>query len=352
MKDREPVLSDLLTIEEHGALRPVSDTKLWQAKVADIRARMVSVIGRAPAAAPPLDLQVHEETATEAYLRRLVSYQVEPGERVRAYLLIPMDYLAHRMRRESWENRGPAVLCLHQTVAVGKKEPVGLAGSKDLAYAHELAERGYICLAPDHLAAGDRIPESGTAFDTSDFYASHPGWSAVGKAVWDAERAVDALLLLPEVDKERIGVIGHSLGGHSAMFAAACDTRIRACVCNCGLTTFAANENRTEWCRTEWYVYVKALRAVFEAGGEAPFDFHEAAALIAPRAFLNISSLTDPIIGTPAAMYELAERVREAYGLLDARQHFATHFHDLGHSFPPDVRELAYGWLDRALAAD
>ena len=349
---RESVLSDLLTMDDVGGGRRVSDGNLWQTKVADIRRRMASVIGRAPAGVPALDLQVHEETATEAYLRRLVSYQVEPGERVRAYLLIPMDYLARHLRREAWENRGPAVLCLHQTVAVGKKEPAGLAGSKDLAYAHELAERGYICLAPDHLAAGDRVANGTKAFDTSAFYARHPEWSAVGKAVWDAERAVDVLLSLPEADKDRIGVIGHSLGGHSALFAAACDTRIRACVCNCGLTTFAANANRMEWCRTEWYVYIKALRAVFESGAEAPFDFHETASLIAPRALLNVSSLTDPIISSPSAMHELAERVRGVYDLLGARQHFATHFHDLGHSFPPDVRELAYGWLDRALTAD
>ena len=59
------------------------------------------------------------------------------------------------------------------------------------------------------------------------------------KAIWNNMRAIDLLQTLPEVDGQRIGCIGHSLGGHNAMFTAAFDTRIQALVSSCGFTSFA-----------------------------------------------------------------------------------------------------------------
>ena len=69
---------------------------------------------------------------------------VEPGSIVYAWLLIP--YGAHN---------APAALCLHQTTQIGKDEPAGLGGKANLHYAAELAERGYVALAPDYPSFGD-----------------------------------------------------------------------------------------------------------------------------------------------------------------------------------------------------
>ncbi len=63
--------------------------------------------------------------------------------------------------------------------------------------------------------------------------------SATVKAVWDNMRAVDLLRSLPEVDPERIGAIGHSLGGHNAIFTAVFDERIKVVVSSCGFTALA-----------------------------------------------------------------------------------------------------------------
>lgn len=333
-------LSDLLTLERDGRAHRITNAAEWQDKRADIRRRIEAVLGRGPETVGPLDPQTHEETRCEGYTRWLVSYQVEADERVRAYLLIP-DGLSFP---------APAALCLHPTVAEGKMEPVGLAGSADKAYAHHLARRGYVTLAPDHVAAGERVSPGSQPYETKAFYDKHPTWSAVGKGIWDAARAVDFLVAQREVDSDRVGVIGHSLGGHSSIFAAAFDERIVACVSNCGLTTFADNPKRTEWCRDRWYVYLPALRPLFLAGLAAPFDMHEMVALVAPRAFLNISSLTDSSCPLSArALQELAVRVREAYELLGAADRFAVYFHDAGHAFPAESRALAYAWLDRHL---
>src|SRR5690606_29056413 len=58
------------------------------------------------------------------------------------------------------------------------------------------------------------------------------------KAIYDNMRAIDYLQSLPGVDGERIGAIGHSLGGHNAIFTAVFEPRIKAVVSSCGFTSF------------------------------------------------------------------------------------------------------------------
>ena len=122
----------------------------------------------------------------------------------------------------------PAVLCLHQTVAIGKDEPVGLGGKPDLRYAMELARRGYVAIVPDYPGFGEY---------KIDVYKMGYA-SASMKAIWNNRRAVDVLCGLEEVDADRIGVIGHSLGGHNAIFTALFEPRIRAVVSSCGFNAF------------------------------------------------------------------------------------------------------------------
>ena len=87
--------------------------------------------------------------------------------------------------------RAPAMLCLHQTTRIGKGEPAGLGGLKNLHYAHELAQRGYVCLVPDYPSFGD--------YDF-DFAATGRLPSGSMKAIWNNIRGVDLLESLPEVD--------------------------------------------------------------------------------------------------------------------------------------------------------
>jgi pimeloyl-ACP methyl ester carboxylesterase len=122
------------------------------------------------------------------------------------------------------------MLCLHQTTRIGKDEPAGLGGRPTLHYAHELASRGYVCVAPDYPSFGDYPYDFRKA---SDRYAS-----GSMKAIWNNLRALDLLETLEEVDPDRIGCIGHSLGAHNAIFTAVFDLRIRAVVSSCGFTAF------------------------------------------------------------------------------------------------------------------
>lgn len=333
-------LSDLLELQTPSGVEQITTPEQWAQRRAQIVATFRSIIGAPPLAVPPpLDSQVHSEHDEGSYIRYRVSYAVDEGERVPAYLLVP----------KGLTTPGPAVYCPHQTTPMGKDQPAGLGHEPQYHYARDLARRGYVTLVPDHLAAGERRAPGLEDYDTSAFYARYPQWSAVGKTIWDGQRALDYLCSRPEVDSKCLGMIGHSLGGHSTVFVAGADERVQCAVSSCGLTTFAGDARRLEWARDHWYIYMPKLRPIFLAGQPAPFDFHELVALIAPRPFLNLTALSDECFASTDEVAELALRVNRVYRLLDAEKCFSCYFHGNRHSFPSEARALAYAWLDRWL---
>src|SRR4051812_39533045 len=106
----------------------------WEARRAAIVKGMEAAMGPLPREKPPLDPKWGEEIKAGKHTRRKVTFQSGKGERVPAWLLIPVGA----------KGKLPAVLCLHQTVAIGKDEPAGLNESEELRYALHLAERGYV----------------------------------------------------------------------------------------------------------------------------------------------------------------------------------------------------------------
>jgi hypothetical protein len=133
-----------------GGPAPVRTTDDWARRREEVLAGMQAVMGRLPGDEKqcPLDMRVEEEADCGTYLRRLVTYASEPGSRVPAYLLVPKAAL------RSEGERFPAVLCLHGTDdVVGHGTVVGLGGKPNRQYAAELAERGYVALAPSYPTA-------------------------------------------------------------------------------------------------------------------------------------------------------------------------------------------------------
>lgn len=288
---------------------------------------------------PPLDLRVHESANVEgAYTRRLVSYSVEADERAHAYLALPASPAAGR----------PGVVVLHGTYEKGKEQAAGLLGNPTKAFLDHLARRGYAVIAPDHFVAGHRVPPEG-AYNTARFHGKHPGWTAVGKFTYEHSIAVDVLESLPEVDGERMGVVGHSLGGQGAYFLAAYDGRVRAAACNCAAPTFRHNPDVLEWSRNRWYVYLKPLRENLLEGRLPAIDMHHIIALIAPRAFLDVSGLNDGNPLTQRQRVLMNMEIMKVYELEGAAENFAFYTHGRGHSVPHESRELLYGWLDAHL---
>jgi acetyl esterase/lipase len=302
----------------------------WAKRREQILAAMQEVMGKLPPDKDkvPLDVEVTAEETTPHYIRKKLTFAAEKDDRVPAWLLIPRER----------KGRLPAVLCLHQTIKIGKDEPAGLGKNPNLRYAHDLAERGYVTLAPDYPGFG----EYRYSFAQSKF----PSGSM--KAVWNNLRAVDLLVSLPEVDPERIGCIGHSLGGHNAMFTAVFDPRLKAIVSNCGFTSFPKyyRGDLTGWTSS---TYMPRIASVYGSRpARMPFDFPEVVAALAPRAFLASAPVRDSNFEV-SGVKDCIASAKAIYELLGVPEKLAANYPDCGHDFPPEARKVAYQWLDRWL---
>ena len=303
----------------------------WAARRRHIVAALERVMGPLPnpARRVALDVKVLEEVKLEGGLvRRKLSYQSDATDRVAAYLFLP---------EAATKSKLPAILCLHQTTRAGKAESAGIVANPK-QYALHLAERGYVTLAPDYPSFG----ESKYDFDPKHGYAS-----GSMKAVWDNVRAVDFLETLPEVDAGRIGVIGHSLGGHNAMFTAVFEPRLRVIVSSCGFTTFR-KDDLPSWTGK---VYMPRIKTEFGTDvAQMPFDFTEVVAAFAPRAFLACAAEQDADFDASGVRDVLAA-ARGVYELHGAAGKLEAYYPKAPHSFPDDARKVAYEFLDRHLRA-
>lgn len=232
------------------------------------------------------------------------------------------------------------MLCLHPTSPLGKDIIAGQGDDPGRSYAVELADRGYVVLAPDYPSFGDYEVVFGGEQDRFV--------SGTMRAIWDNHRAVDLLESLPEVDPNRIGCIGHSLGGHNSLFTAAFDQRLRAVVTSCGFTAFADyyGGNLKGWTSDR---YMPRIRDKFASRPERmPFDFPEVLAMISPRPLFVSAPRGDSnfeVRGVEKCI-EAARPVYELYGQPDALQ---VRYPDAAHSFPDAIRAEVYAWLDRVL---
>ena len=287
---------------------------------------------------PPFDLKVLSSESLPKYERRLIEYSVDKDERVKAYLCVPKPDQGPR----------PGILVLHQTTAEGKRESVGLAGDKSLAFGSELAERGYVTLCPDSITAGERIDRYG-AFDTRGHYLRHPDLSAMGKMLYDAERALDLLIRTDRVDPKRIGAIGHSLGAEEAVMLAAFDERVRAVVASCGWATFEAEKDRSRWARDHWFSYLPKLRPVFLLGRVPHWDWPDVVRLIAPRAYFQHATERDNVFPESKSAYEGTEAARAIWTLYGCPDRLVNVFRSGKHAVGPETKAEMYAWFDRQL---
>src|SRR5439155_18440890 len=119
--------NNLLTYRDpQGHEHPITNPADWDKRRAAILRHMQEVMGPLPdpSRKVPLDMQVSETIKTPHYVRKKLTYAAESNDRVPAFLLIPLER----------KDKLAAVLCLHQTVAIGKGEPVGLGGKPNLRY--------------------------------------------------------------------------------------------------------------------------------------------------------------------------------------------------------------------------
>eukprot|EP01052_Picozoa_sp_SAG31_P002928 SAG31_NODE_106_length_24954_cov_17.726413_20_plen_121_part_00 len=96
-------------------------------------------------------------------------------------------------------------------------------------------------------------------------------------------------------------------------------------------------------------VYFRHLREGFLAGKMPEIDFHEIIALIAPRAFLDLSGLNDGQQLTQRQRLLMLAKIMEVYELHERPENMAFFVHGQGHAIEHDSRKLIYAWMEKHL---
>ncbi len=311
-------LSSLIINSGDTVLTSVKD---WSVRRSEIRKKWEKMLG-SPAIDPPdpkvMTAQTYQD---DNHTGKLLYLQVEPEFWEKIYIMMP----SNPVRRPT-----PAVIVPYYDVDVpaGKNmggriyRPMGIR-----SFAYHMIQQGYIAVAVRWF--GESYGES---YDeaVANLRLKHPDLTGLGKWVWDVRRIVDYLQTLPEVDHDKIGIIGHSLGGKMALYAAAFDGRIQCAVASEPGVGFQFSNYDDYWYFGEF------LNALSPTTNQ-----HELLGLIAPRPFLLIGGDT---YDTDESWYYI-NAAREVYSLYDVPHHIGFYNHGSGHAPTPEAIRMAINWI-------
>lgn len=336
---RLPNTNLLVFHQRNGEVAPVKSKSDWLKRRKEILAGMQEVMGPLPGKGKrcALDPKTEEEVDCGSYVRRFLTYASEPGSRVPAFLLIPKTALQSKKRI-------PAVLALHSTdMQHGQRVTVEQVNANYRAYARDLAERGYVVLAPAYPLMANYQPDL-KAFGYR---------SGTMKAIWDNIRGLDYLESLPFVRKGNFAAIGHSLGGHNSIYTAVFDDRIHVVITSSGFDSFSDyySGNPDVWKPERGWCQERYMPGLLKYAGKLdtiPFDFYELIGALAPRPLFINAPLADSNFRSTSvdAIVRAAEPI---YDLYHATNNLVVEHPPGGHDFPPAVREEAYEFLDKHL---
>jgi dienelactone hydrolase len=269
----------------------------------DTRQHLYSLLGDLPDRQRPISATLIDRDTTPAYRLETLVLDLNGLEPVPAYFISPIEA----------SGPFPTILYNHShggEYDIGKKEL--LAGRTFLSappYAEVLARSGYAALCIDHWVFGER--RGRTESETFKHMLWH-GQVLWGMMLYDSLRAVDYLLTRGDVDPNRLGTLGISMGSTMAWWLAALDPRIKVCVDLCCLTDYQALIESRGLDGHNLYYYVPGLLKHFTTA--------RINALIAPRPHLALAGDHDRL--TPRAGLDRIDAelraVYQAHGAPDA----------------------------------
>lgn len=294
------------------------------------RQKLYGLLGDLPDRNRPISYKVLSESRDKKYILERLVLDLNGIESVPAYLVRPLT-----------DGPYPCMLYNH---AHGGDYPLGkeeLIRGRDLLqeppYAQALAERGIAALCIDAWCFGER---RGITESEQFKYMLWHGQVLWGMMLFDSLRAVDYLCSRPDIDSERIGTVGLSMGSTIAWWLAALDTRIKVCVDICCLTDFQALIEARGLDGHGIYYYVPSLLKHFSTA-----DIN---ALVAPRPHLSLAGNFDPL--TPRAGLErIDQALKAAYAELESPDAWELKRFNVGHFETAEMRLAVLDFLDKWL---
>ncbi len=275
-----------------------------------------------------------------------VEYAVEDGNLIRERVVLDsepfMSVPCQVLRRKDMKADGsnPAILCSHGHGPFGKDPVAGMRSSpqheqniqaNNYNYGKQMAEAGFLTISPDLRGFGERNdgqdPFPGRDSCNVNFVkgALLGLWTLTGN-IWDMQCCIDYLQTRPEVDPERIGMMGLSQGGTMTTFTTALDTRIKAADIICYVNPWSGFGIRdANFCGSQIVPFIHQY-----------FDTHDIAGLIAPRPLLMEMGIYDTCFYMEDTVKGL-HGVQRIYTAAGAADNLWSDIHPGPHSFGGNV---------------
>jgi dienelactone hydrolase len=315
--------------------------------------------------------EVVERVDKGDYIREKVYFNTSPIFRVSAYVLIPKNV----------KGKLPAVIDLHshggfyqfgkEKVIESENEHPSLINYRKQNYDSQtdsvaLVKSGYVVISIDAFYFGERRvifdddielgkkPISELTVEEIrylDKKARGEGETAVAKSltlagvtwpgiiVWDDIRTLDYLSTRPEVDPERIGCWGISMGGFRTTHLCGLDERIK-CGVIVGFMSGYTHLLKAHILTHTWINYVPGFYKYL--------DFPDLASIMVPKPLMVQHCSQDnlfPLEGMKAS----SEKIAEVYRLNNASDKFESRFFDVPHMFSKEMQETALEWMKKWL---
>lgn len=343
------------------------DLEAWKRQA---RAKVRELLQYAP---PPCDPrpEVVERVDRGDHVRERVLFNTTPDIRVPAYVLVPKNV----------KGRAPAIVALHdhggfylwgkEKIVALDDEPRTLTAFKTRSYggksiATEMVRQGYVVVAIDMFYWGERrmlldddpadwrerprdMPDQrvaefnqrasqNEALVGRTIYSAGFTWSGV--MFWDDIRTVDYLLTRPEVDPQRIGCVGLSVGGVRSGHLAALDERIKAAVVVGWMTSFPTQLQQKI---KNTVGFTKLVPGLYRY-----LDYPDVIAMAMPAALLVINGSQDGLFD-PEGVRAAFDRLAACYRKAGIPERVRTRLYDTPHEFNVEMQAEAWEWLRRWL---
>jgi dienelactone hydrolase len=337
----------------------------WKATA---RGKLLELLHYAPPACEPVAETV-ERADSGDYIREKVWFNTTSDLRVPAFVLVPKPA----------PKRAPAIVALHDHGGFylwGKEKLVEMTDENPAltdfrrqyyggrSIATELVRQGYVVVVIDMFYWGERrmlldddpadwrersaslTRERIQAFNSRASRSEElvgrtiysAGFTWPGVMFWDDVRTVDYLLTRPDVDPQRIGCVGLSVGGLRSCHLAALDKRIRAAVVVGWMASFPAQLKKHV---RNSIGHTKVVPGLYQY-----LDYPDVASLAMPTPLLVINGTKDGLFELDGVKASFA-KLNACYTKAGVADHCRTRFYETPHEFNTAMQAEAWAWLKR-----
>ncbi len=325
------ISSGISSMTDAQSFKTVREFTAYQQKR---RKLLWSLLGDLPVHHRPKAPKLIKTEKGDGYTLEHLELDLNGIEPVPALLLIP----------DKRQPKAPGLLYIHWhggTYPVGKEEL--LTGQKVLpAYAPVVAEKGIVTLAIDSWCFGQRQRDKDGRNGEWDAFKRMlwRGQVLYGMMMFDEHRALDYLSSRAEVDPNRLGAFGLSMGATKAWWLAALDPRVKLCIDLCCMTDFEELEKINNLKGHGIYYYVPSLLKHFSTA-----QINE---LIVPRPHLSLNGRKD-LLTPPAGVERVRDHLMPLYQKFGKPEDCRIDLFDCAHEELPEMRRLVLDWMDRYL---